>query len=259
MPISGLMMQAVRNGGAVSPSPTPAPSGIDPITLAQDGWDANRSAMTVNGDGTGGAVALNGEVGRVADLIATRHLTKTDSIFNVGPLLKNDATLNRNYLLGESANTRRLITTSGDLGLTQPYTELLVFKIITNTDGKTIICSAGASQFYGMFNLKGTNVVEIYSGAALQKSGITAGAWHVAILERNGASSVIEIDGSATSGAAGSTALAANVSLFAACNNPATTHADVAIMEYWVVSGLLSAGNKAGVRTFLGNHAGLSL
>lgn len=236
-----------------------APSGIDPIALFQDGWDANRSTLAVNGDGTGGAVAVNGEVGRVSDLIAARHMTKTDGIFNVGPLLKTDATRGRNYLEGANAATRRLVTTSGDINLSQPFTMALVFRIRTNTDGWSILCAAGASQYQGMFNTKGGTTVELYSGTALQKSGVSSNAWHVAILEYNGASSGIEIDGSATTGAGGALTIPGNLSMFAGPNNPAGTHADVDIMELWVMPGLLSAGNKAGVRTFLGNHAGLSL
>jgi hypothetical protein len=243
-----------------TPTPAPAPSGTDPLTLSPiAAWDFSRSVLAVNNDGTGGTPSVGAEVYYLADLVGTKHARR---IAGAAPIRRTDATLSRDY--GEWTNSGAARLQSDAFTQASPFE---IFWVVRPRSG-TAPAGWKADAYLGSSR-------DGYSAAALQKTAspsivgfdgasqsaetdMALGAWHVVNLILDATDSLQVDNQTAVTGNFGSAGISGGYNLGNGPDTDSNRAGDYDWMACYIMP-LLSSGNRAGVKTFLGARVGLNL
>jgi hypothetical protein len=168
------------------------------------------------------------------------------STLGVGPVVTANA-LNTSYC-GTHAHAFASSLLSGSaLNLSQPYYFSTIGNQTATANGNTLISINNSGYAGAEMSLNATSKALVYSGTSLLSSGTTTtGVWYALQGLFNGGSSVVSLNGTETTGAAGAQATGANVITTANDYSPpsAGQAADAIICETGVISGTVSPTNR---------------
>lgn len=135
--------------------------------------------------------------------------------------------------------------TCGTISASQPYTvSPVAIRIANFTNGQLFMVSEGAFTQFGYTN--STNTLLLYAGTSLNAAA-SDNAWHAFQGVFNGGSSVINVDGSQTAGAAGSGSLSSTYDLLGYSGGSN-------FIGNWLEDGLWSSARSTGVQNSMSSN-----
>lgn len=138
----------------------------------------------------------------------------------------------------------------------QPFTVAICFKPVTWVSGARIIDFTSGGTAATLFQGGVSPNIRVNFGAALTHNGIALGSYIALVVVLNGASSIIAVNGSETTGDAGTNA-ASGITI-GAIQTP-TNFANMQVMEVITFASALSQAQRNAVATYLGALAGVPL